>query len=145
MHEMMSDEGPVPMDLENVGTHGTKMTQNDSETTNDISYEDVAPMPGKDTRPAREQARRDRMDQEHGIVGKELMNGRAAGDDGGKKGGKTGSKGGKPDWHSDKDEGSKGKRKGKGKGKSETRYCHDCGEQGHLGVNCPCKWPSSID
>ena len=41
------------------------------------------------------------MDQEHGIVGKELMNGRAGRDDGGKKGGNKGSKGGKPDWHSD--------------------------------------------
>ena len=28
-------------------------------------------------------------------------------DDGGKKGGKKGSKGSKPDWHSDKDKGSK--------------------------------------
>ena len=31
--------------------------------------------------------------------------------------------------------GNKGK--GKGKGKSETRYFHNCGEQGHIGVNCP--------
>ena len=56
-------------------------------------------------------------------------------DDGGKKGGKTGSKGSKPDWYSVKDKGSKGKGKGKSKGKSETRYCYDCGEQGHIGVN----------
>ena len=32
------------------------------------------------------------------------------------------------------------KGKGKGKGKSEARYCYDCGEQGHIGVNCPYKW-----
>ena len=29
------------MDLGNVGTHDTKMTQNDSDTSNDMSYEDV--------------------------------------------------------------------------------------------------------
>ena len=74
----------------------------------------------------------------------QLMNGRVAGE----KGGKKGSKGSKPDWHSDKDKGgngSKGKGKGKGKGKSETRYCYHCGEQGHIGVNCPYKWVNSID
>ena len=31
-----------------------------------------------------------------------------------------------------------------GKGKSETRDCCDCGEQGHVGVNCPYKWTNSI-
>ena len=41
--------------------------------------------------------------------------------------------------------GAKGKGKGKGKGKSETQYCHDCREQGHIGVNCPYKWANSID
>ena len=41
--------------------------------------------------------------------------------------------------------GAKGKSKGKGKGKSETRYCYDCGEKGHIGVNCPYKWANSID
>ena len=76
--EMMADDGPVPMDLGNVGTHDTKMTQNDSDTSNDMSYEDVCTIAWKGTGPARKQARRDRMDQEHGIVGKELMNGRAA-------------------------------------------------------------------
>ena len=43
---------------------------------------------------------------------------------------------------SDKDKGSKGKGKGKG---SDTRYCYDCGEHGHIGVNCPYKWANSID
>ena len=47
--------------------------------------------------------------------------------------------------YSDKDKGSKGKGKGMSKGKNETRYCHDCGEQGHIGVNCPYKWAYSID
>ena len=74
VNEMMADEGPVPKDLGNVGTHGRKMTQNDSETSNDISYEDVCAIVWKG-RLTREQARRDRMDHEYGIVGKELMNG----------------------------------------------------------------------
>ena len=63
-------------------------------------------------------------------------------DDGGKKGGWK-AKGSKPDWHSDKDNGSKGK--GKDKGKSETRCCCDCGGQEHIGFNCPYKWPYSMD
>ena len=82
-----------------------------------------APLPGKDARLAREQARRDRMDQVHGIVGKELMNGRAARDDEGKKGGKKGSKGSKPDGTVTRTKGAREKSKGKGKGKCETRYC----------------------
>ena len=36
-------------------------------------------------------------------------------------------------------------RQGQRKGKSETRYCYDCGEQGHIGVNCPNKWANSFD
>ena len=67
-------------------------------------------------------------------------------DNGGKKGGKKGSKGSKLDWYGDRDKGStgnKGKGKGKSKGKNETRHCCDCGEQGHIGVNCPHKWPKA--
>ena len=36
------------------------------------------PLLGKDTRPTKEQAKRGQMDREHGIVAKELMNGRVA-------------------------------------------------------------------
>ena len=101
-----------------------------------------APLLGKDTKPAREQARRDRVDREHGIAGKDPMNGLAAG---GTTEATKWSKGSKSDWKSDKDKGSKGNGKGKSKGKSETRYCHDSGEQGHIGANCPYKWANSID
>ena len=58
--------------------------------------------------------------------------------------GKKGSKGSKPDWHSDKDKGSKGTGKGKSKGKNETRCCYDCGGQGPIGVNCPYKRTNNI-
>ena len=39
--EMMADDGPVPIDLGNVGTHDAKMTHSDSDTSNDMAYEDV--------------------------------------------------------------------------------------------------------
>ena len=35
--------------------------------------------------------------------------------------------------------------RGNFKGMRETRYCYDCGEQEHIGVNCPYKWTNSID
>ena len=41
MNEMMADDGPVPMELGNVGTPDTKTTQNDTDTSSDMSYEDV--------------------------------------------------------------------------------------------------------
>ena len=41
VNEMMAHDGPVPMDLGNVGTHDMKMTQNDTDTSNDMSYEEV--------------------------------------------------------------------------------------------------------
>ena len=57
-----------------------------------------------------------------------------------------------PNWDGDRDKGgtgNKGKDKGicKGicKGKRETRYCYDCREQVHIGVNCQTKWTNGID
>ena len=145
MNEMMADDGPVPKDLGNIGTHDTKMTQNDSDTGNDMSYEDVCAIAWKGYKAGKGAGKKgpDGSGTWHrGKGADEWTSGKS--DDGGKKGGKKGSKGSKPDWHSDMDKGSKGKGKGKGKGKSETRYCYDCGEQGHIGVNCPYKWANSI-
>ena len=129
----MADGGPTPRDLGNVSRYDTKTTQGDSGHEHMTCHaKTCAPSPGRRTRPAREQA------TTMGIVEKgadEWTSGRR--DDGAKRGGKKkGSKGSKPDWHSDKD---------KGKGKRETQYCYDCGEQGHIGVNCPNKWANSID
>ena len=139
VNEMMADDGPTPMDLVNVGTHDATTTQSDSDTGNDMSYEDVCAIAWKGYKAGKGAGKKgtERIGADEWTSGKR--------DDGGKKGGKKGSKGSKPDWHSDKDTGSKGKGKGKGKGKSETRYCYDCGEQGHIGVNCPYKWANSID
>ena len=89
---------------------------------------------------AKEQARKDQIEQERTASAKR--------DDGGKKGGKKGSKSRESDWYGDRKKGSNGneaKGKGKGEGQSETRHCFDCGEQGHIGVNCPYKWTNSTD
>ena len=94
----------------------------------------------------REQVIRDRADQEHGIVGKELMSGRAAREMmEARKEARRAPREANPIGTVTRTKGSKGKGKGKGNGKSETRYCYDCGEQGHLGVSCPYKWANSID
>ena len=66
------------------------------------------------------------------------MNGRVAEETGGKKGGKKGSKGSKPDWYGGRDNGVTGNRpKARARVKPDT--ADDCGEQGHIGVNCPHK------
>ena len=41
INEMMAVDGPVPMDLGNVGTHDAKTTQSGSDTSKDMSYEHV--------------------------------------------------------------------------------------------------------
>ena len=41
INEMMVDDGPVPMDLGNVGAHDAMMTPRSSDTSNDMSYEGV--------------------------------------------------------------------------------------------------------
>ena len=82
---------------------------------------------GRDTKLAKEQARQDQTEQGCGIVGKQLMHGRMAEEM------TEESKSSKPDWYDGRENGGIGhKGKGKGKGKSETRYCCDCPEQGHV-------------
>ena len=80
INETMADDGPeCHWTLGNVSGHDTKSTQGDSDTSNDMSCEDVCVRSlGEGAKRAREQARRDRMGQDHGIVEKELMNGRVA-------------------------------------------------------------------
>ena len=79
INEMMADDGPVPMDSGSVGTRDTRMTQSDSDTSNDMSYDNMCVRShGKGTEQGRKQARNDRTDWRCGIVDKELMNGRVA-------------------------------------------------------------------
>ena len=121
---MMADDGPVPMDLGNVGTHDAKMTQSDSDTSNDMSYEDVRAIASKRCKVGKGACKKGTNGRgvwHRGKGADEWTSGR--GDDGSKKGGRTGSKGSKPDWCGDKAKEDTGN---KGKGKSETRYCYDC-------------------
>ena len=41
INEMVSDDGPVPMDLEYVGTHDARTTQSGQDANNDMSYDCV--------------------------------------------------------------------------------------------------------
>ena len=41
VNEMVADDGPALKDLGNVGAYDAKTTQSDSDTSNDMSYEDV--------------------------------------------------------------------------------------------------------
>ena len=41
VNEMMADEEPVPVGLGSFSAHDAKMTQDDSDTNNDMSYKDV--------------------------------------------------------------------------------------------------------
>ena len=125
---MVAYDGPVPVDLGNVGTQDAMMTQSDSDTSNDMSCEDVCAI-----------AHKARMGTgKKGPNGPVLWHrGKGADEwtsDGSKKGGKKGSNDSKPHWYGDKDKGGTGNKsegKGKGKGKSEAWYCYDCGGQGH--------------
>ena len=41
INEMMADDGPVPKDLVNVGTHDARTTHSDQDASNDMSYDDA--------------------------------------------------------------------------------------------------------
>ena len=116
INEMMADDGPTPMDLGNVGAYDAKTTQSDSDTSNDMSYEDVCAIAWKGYKAGKGPGKKKPNGSGTWHRGKgadEWPSGRR--DDGGKKGGKKGSKGRKRDWHGDKDkggDGSKGQRQG---------------------------------
>ena len=145
INEMMADDGPVPMDLGNVGAHDARTTQSDQDTNNDMSYDDVRAIAWtgyKAGKVADKKGPSGAGTWHRGKGADEWTSGER--DGAGKKGGEKGSKGSKPDWSGDKDKGVTGS-KGTGKGTNEIRYCYDCAEQGHIGVNCPCRWTNSID
>ena len=120
-NEMMADDGPVPMDFGNVGTLDAT---SDSDTSNDVSYEDVCAIAWKGYKAGKGTGKKAPNGPglwHRGKGADEWTSGR--GDDGGKKGGKKCSNGSRPDWHGDRDKGgtgNKGKGKGNGEGKSET-------------------------
>ena len=111
VNEVMADDGPAPMDLGNVGTHDTKMTQNESDTSNDMSYEDVCAIAWKGHRAGKGEGKNGSGTWHRGKVADEWTSGKR--DDGGKNGGKKGSKGSKPGWYGDGQR-EEGKRQGQG-------------------------------
>ena len=141
INEMMADDGRVPMDLGSVGTHDARRTQSDQDVSNDMSYDAVCAMAWKGYVAGKGTGKKGPNGAGTWYRGKgadELASGKRGER---MKGGKKGLKGSKFDGHSDKEKGCNGnKGKGKGEGKNGTRYCYDCGEQGHIGVNCPYKW-----
>ena len=138
INEMMADDGPVLMDLGNVGTHNARTTQSDLDASNDTSYDDVCAISWKGCKAGQGSGKKDQTEQGRGIEEKGTDE-----DDGGKKGGNKGFEGSKPDWYGDKDTVSCGN-KGQVQDESETRCCCDCGGQGHIVVNCPYKMTNSI-
>ena len=119
VHEIMTDDGPVPMDSGNVGMHDGKASRNDSDASNDMSYEEVCATAWKGYKAGKGAGRKGptgSVTWHRGEGADERPSSKR--DDGGKKGGKKGSKGSKPEWYGDKDkEGTWGKGKGKGKGR----------------------------
>ena len=118
----MADDGPVPMDLGNVGMHDARMMQSDQDMNNDVSFEDMCAIAWK-RKQSRQRSRQ--TGQGRGTREKELtnwMNFRR--DDGCKNGGKKGTTGSRSDWYGDKDKGgtgNKGKDKGTGKRQRQER------------------------
>ena len=142
---MRSDDGPVPM---NVGTHDARTTQSDQNASNHMTYDDVVRSREKDTKLAKEQARRDQTEHKRGTEEKDLMNGRVSEEQTEeRKETIKAPRGSKSGWYGDKNKGpngNNGKGKDKGKGKSGARHCYDCGEQWHIGVGCPSSWESDL-
>ena len=72
VNEMMADDGPVSKIL-GMSVRTTRRRHRATRTQASTCHtKTCAPSPGKGTRLAREQAKRDRMGQDHGIVEKEL-------------------------------------------------------------------------
>ena len=94
VNEMMAYDGPVPMELGNVGTYDTKTTQNDSDTSNDMSYEDVCAIAWKGYKASKGAGKKGPNGSgtwHRGEGADDWPSGKT--DDRGKKGGKKGSKG----------------------------------------------------
>ena len=53
INDLTADDGPVPMDLGNVGTHDARTTQSDQVASNDMSYDDVCAVAWKGTKRSR--------------------------------------------------------------------------------------------
>ena len=147
INEMMADDGPVPMDLGNVSGHDPKSTRGDSDTSNDMSYEDVCAIAWKGHKAGKGAGKKGPNGSgpwHRGQGADEWTSGKR--DDGGKKGGKKGSKGSKPDWHSDKDKKeAREKARARAKARVKPDIATTAESRGHIGLNCPYQWANSMD
>ena len=86
------------------------------------------------------------MDQEHGIVGKELMNSRVAREMmEARKESRRAPRVANPIGTVTRTKGAREKARVRATARVKPDYSCDCGEQGHIGVNCPYKWSNSKD
>ena len=92
VNEMMADDGPTQTDLGSVGAYDAKTTQSGSDTSNDMSYEDVCAFAWKGYK---SRQKKGQNGWHRGKGADEGTSGRR--DDGAKKGGTKGSKGSKLD------------------------------------------------
>ena len=136
------------MDLGNVSGYDTKTTQSGP------GYEQRHVMRrrvchhcfGRGTRPAKEQPKRGRMDPDRGIVEKELMNGRVAREmTEVRMEARRDPRAANPIGTATTTKEAREKARGKGRARAKPDTATDCGEQGHIGVNCPYKWANSFD
>ena len=67
INEIMADDGPVPMDLGNVGAHDAEMTESYSDTSNDMSYDVVCAIAWKRVQ-SRQGNRRGRTERIRGVA-----------------------------------------------------------------------------
>ena len=72
INEMMADDGPVPMDLRNVGMHDARMMQSDQDMNNDVSFDDMCAIAWK-RKQSRQRSRQ--TGQGRGTRENELANG----------------------------------------------------------------------
>ena len=105
------------MDLGTVGAHDAKMTQSDSDPSNDMSYGDVCEIPWKEYKVGKGSTQ-ERTERIGSVASWELMIGRVAEEmTEERRIGKS-----KPSWYGDRDKGSTGhKRQGQGQREGQER------------------------
>ena len=96
VNEMMAGDGPVPVDLENVGVHDTKATQSDSDEQRHVIRRRVRHC--LERIQSRQGSRQEGTEWIGNVASWERGWPSGRRDDGGKKEGKKGSEGSKPDW-----------------------------------------------
>ena len=145
---MMADDEPVSMDLEKLSVRTMRERRRVTWTRATTCRTTMCVRSrGKDTKLAKEQARKDQTEQERGTEEKELTTGRVAKETmEERREARNAPRAANLIGTGDKNKGSNGnKEKGTGKGKNVIRCCCNFGQQRHIGVNCPYKWTNTMD